>query len=569
MDRFDRSSRARRRGALIALALVGTLLPALPAGTVAAEGSGSTTQYQPTQGRISAGLHHACAVLDSGDVTCWGQGAQGALGYGNTANIGDTETVAQNPVGGGLVALPGGAKATAVAAGNSSTCALLATGRVTCWGDGAHGQLGFGNTADIGDTETPAQNPVNGGIVPLPGNALATEIGAGNGFACALLAGGTVTCWGSGAAGELGYGNTADIGDTETPAQNPVNGGIVPLPAGRSAVRIAVGGGSVCALLDDGTVTCWGYGADGRLGYGNTANIGDTETPAQNPANGGIVRLTNAAGVTAAAISVGGSSACAVLSTQQLVCWGDAGLGQLGYGNTADIGDTETPADNPVGGGIVAVPAPPGGAAGSALVVSVDVGAYQTCALLTTHEVACWGAGAGGELGYGNTANIGDTKTPAQNNVNGGIVAQGRPTVAVTAGGFFSCALLQGGTLDCWGLAADGQLGYGNTENIGDDETPAQNPVNNGDVPLPGGQVITQLYVPITPARVLDTRAGGTTIDGKAAGGGPIQAGTELYLNIAGRAGVPYDSTSVTMNVAVTNAVADGFHRAPVRRSAA
>jgi alpha-tubulin suppressor-like RCC1 family protein len=41
-------------------------------------------------------------------------------------------------------------------AGGHHTCASLETGAVRCWGHGAHGRLGYGNTSDIGDDETPA-----------------------------------------------------------------------------------------------------------------------------------------------------------------------------------------------------------------------------------------------------------------------------------------------------------------------------------------------------------------------------------------------------------------------------
>ena len=131
MDRSASLARPARRGVLIAFALLGALVSTVPGTSAFAEGSGSTTQYRPVQSRISAGLHHACAVLDSGDVTCWGQGAQGALGYGNVENIGDTETVRNNPVNGGLVPLPGGAKAVAVSAGNSATCAPVSYTHLT------------------------------------------------------------------------------------------------------------------------------------------------------------------------------------------------------------------------------------------------------------------------------------------------------------------------------------------------------------------------------------------------------------------------------------------------------
>jgi uncharacterized repeat protein (TIGR01451 family) len=92
---------------------------------------------------------------------------------------------------------------------------------------------------------------------------------------CAVLADRTVRCWGNGASGRLGYGNTTTIGDDETPGSV----GPVDLGAGRTARAISAGGEHTCALLDDGNVRCWGAGFYGRLGYGNTTNIGDDETP--------------------------------------------------------------------------------------------------------------------------------------------------------------------------------------------------------------------------------------------------------------------------------------------------
>ena len=56
----------------------------------------------------------------------------------------------------------------------------------------------------------------------------------------------------------------------------------------------------------------------------------------------------------------------------------------------------------------------------------------------------------------------------------GGIVAQ------VVAGRDHSCALLTTGKVRCWGRGTWAPLGYGNTNNIGDDETPA----SAGDVRL-------------------------------------------------------------------------------------
>ena len=102
----------------------------------------------------------------------------------------------------------------------------------------------------------------------------ARDITAGGLHTCALLlADNTVKCWGDGGNGQLGYGNLNSIGDDETP--NTV--GVVNL--GQTAKAITAGDRHTCALLADNTVKCWGYGSRGRLGYGNSNNIGDNETP--------------------------------------------------------------------------------------------------------------------------------------------------------------------------------------------------------------------------------------------------------------------------------------------------
>ena len=105
-----------------------------------------------------------------------------------------------------------GGTVTQIAAGGARTCALLTTGNVRCWGEGFAGSLGYGNTNDIGDNETPASvGDVNIG-------ATATQIAASMFHTCALLSTGSVRCWGHGTAGRLGYGNEDDVGDNETPA---------------------------------------------------------------------------------------------------------------------------------------------------------------------------------------------------------------------------------------------------------------------------------------------------------------------------------------------------------------
>ncbi|RYE92725.1 MAG: chromosome condensation regulator, partial [Myxococcales bacterium] len=346
---------------------------------------------------------------------------------------------------GGTTGQPVAAIQVAASTDGFHSCALLTTGAVRCWGYGVNGTLGHGNTAIIGDNE-PASA---GGDVPL--GAPATQIATGHGHTCALLTTGAVRCWGWAYGGRLGYGPGSNIGDDETPAS------VGDVPLGATAVQIAAGGDHTCAVLTTGAVRCWGLGDLGALGRGSAVSIGDDE-----PASaGGDVPL----GATAVQVTTGWSQTCALLTTGAVRCWGSVYLGNIGYGALAPVivGDDETPAsvgDVPLG----------------ARAVQVAAGNEQTCALLETGAVRCWGRGEHGALGHGDTQDIGDDETPA----SAGDVPLGATAVQIAVGGMHACARLTTGAVRCWGEGSLGALGYGNTDRIGDDETPA----SAGDVPL-------------------------------------------------------------------------------------
>ncbi len=381
-------------------------------------------------GRLALGIAHTCFLSGDGAIRCWGGGDQGQLGYGNTNDIGDDEI----PAWAGTVDV--GSPVIQAAAGSHHTCVLLVNGAVRCWGLGIYGQLGYGNTNNIGADET----PVSTGSVDIGGTVI--QLAAGFSHTCALLNTGTVHCWGRGDSGRLGYSNTIDVGDDEA----PVSAGIVYV--GGTVTQLAAGSYHTCALTDTGAVRCWGRGAHGQLGYGNTNDIGDDEIPA----SAGMVDV----GGTVTQLAAGANHTCALTDTGAVRCWGYGRYGQLGYGNTNDIGDDEIPAS----AGMVDV----GGT-----VTQLAAGANHTCALLNTGAVRCWGLGNYGQLGYGDTNNIGDDEIPA----SVGIVDVGGTVTAVAAGALHTCALMDTGAVRCWGRGTYGQLGYGNTNNIGNDESPS------------------------------------------------------------------------------------------------
>lgn len=242
-------------------------------------------------------------------------------------------------------------------------------------------------------------------------------------------------------------------------------------------IEIAAGGAHTCVRRSNATVRCWGYGGYSALGYGNQTTIGDNEVPAV----AGDVDV----GAPVDRIDAGGSFACAVLPVGAVRCWGGNWEGQLGQGNLTKIGDDEVPAeigDIDLGGPAVAIAA----------------GLAHACALLEGGAVRCWGSGFTGQLGHGDVENVGDDETPASvGDVNLGGVA-----VEVAAGGFHTCARLDTGAVRCWGDGLDGQLGYGDVDDIGDDEAPA----SAGDVDVGGTVVQLGLGTEHTCAR-LDTGA--------------------------------------------------------------
>ena len=288
-----------------------------------------------------------------------------------------------------------------IAAGEDHTCAIQSDGSVRCWGEGSYGRLGHGGS---GDKNTPTAT------ASLGAGRTAIDITAGSTHTCAVLDNGSVACWGLNNYGQLGDGTTTN---RNTPTQT--------LSLGRPAIAVEAGSHfSTCALLDNGSVSCWGRNHKGQLGRGFTNSTADLSqrTPALTvPMPGGLPVV---------ALDISHYMVCGVLSDGSIACWG-----QYGGGNTPSL-QTFFNSSNPA--------------------IDVSTGRYAGCGLLENGSVTCWGTawlGTGGESQSSNAGVIWPN------------LGSGRTAVQIEMGRKHRCVLLDDDSVKCWGDDQYGQLGNG------------------------------------------------------------------------------------------------------------
>jgi alpha-tubulin suppressor-like RCC1 family protein len=396
---------------------------------------------------ITAGEFHTCALLANGTAWCWGWNSSGQLG-----NLGDGGESQFSPIPVGKLT-----GILSISAANLSTCALLVGGTVECWGDNTLGELGNGM--------------MNTSVQPVPvsGISSAVSIFGGTHFACAILSDGTARCWGDDGFGQLGNAEYDDAG-----ISTPV------LVQGLSqAVAMAPGDSFTCALANNGAAECVGSGFKGRLGNGN----GD---------GGTSLKFVSTGIANAFQLSSRGGHTCAVLSDGTASCWGTNGFGQLGDGTRTDRwspvpvqGLVGTPLPKSLASGFGAVNAcvvmsngtadcwgndsygqlgngtaidggsGPVQVTGLSDVTALSTGNGHACAIQTgSFPLSCWGDNGQGELGNSTTN---DESTP----VTVGMEAGFQTAKAISSTGFRSSALFADGTTWDWGDGISGQLGDG------------------------------------------------------------------------------------------------------------
>lgn len=388
-----------------------------------------------TSRQIALGDAHTCALLDNNEVMCWGSNSNGKLGDGtnaqrlvptkvvqlrdgpgesvnsesdithNAATVhaafatrdvsshrlleygtdeflsGDTQTIDLGHFG----------SVAYIASGANHSCIVIAGGHVKCWGDNSDGALGTGDT-------THETKPVD--VQNIGG--LARLVAVGTTHSCAVMATGSLKCWGDNSSGQLG---DASLLSKTQPVSVNISG----------VVDAVLGDGFTCALQVGGTVSCWGSNSLGQLGRVGTSS----STP---------IAVTVDSDHTVMSLSASSSQICAVLSNATVKCWGEEIEGVAAPGTfTSSVAD-------------------------------VSVAEQHACAVLHSGSVECWGDDSHGQLGDGDNDSSGTLVTSE--------LATGDRAVTVSTAGDSTCAVLHDATMKCWGSGAAGTTGFGTTDNV-------------------------------------------------------------------------------------------------------
>ena len=293
-------------------------------------------------------------------------------------------------VGPGVADIPA---ISSVTAGTQHTC-IVRNNTVWCTGSNSKGQLGTG-----GSLRTISFSP------SLMTDAV--SVSAGGNTTCAVRTDATVWCWGT---------LSASLDPLLAPPRMITTDVLSPVQIPLAGVRtVAVGSRHSCATLLDDTAWCWGSNTWGQLGDG-------TQNDSLVPVRAVIDRVQS--------LDVGTEHTCAVRRTNSVWCWGSNGYHRLGLrASTPRLVPTYIP---------------------RVRATTVATGSAFTCITSLTERVLCWGRNQYGQLG----------RTAGPSRIAPHITSVKRP-VSLTAGEEFACAVTAARTTWCWGRNRYSQLANG------------------------------------------------------------------------------------------------------------
>jgi len=420
--------------------------------------SRSLTEPKDKVSGISLGFEHTCVhFLVDGEVKCFGNNKYGQLGYGDIINRGDE----QNEMGNKLPFVNLGKKAFVVllTAGGYHNCAITGELKYKCWGDNRYGQLMLGDLNNRGDQPNEMGDKLP--FIKLGNGKEIYSFATGLFHTCVYSEDSLVYCFGNNEHGQLGYGDTKMRGGIPRDIINPIPVAINHI----SQISSGSSSNHTCIYVSSGSfitsgAKCWGINSEGQLGYGDTNNRGDEPNEM-----GENLPFIDVGTLNSFQIFVGGSNTCFLRYDYRNVCFGSNKYGQLGIGNTNNIGDQ----NNEMGQNLK-----PMNVGSNPRMYTFMIGSGFICPFFNDYSIKCFGNNDYGQLGQGDKNNRGSTVSTIGDNLPKIDLGNQDEVIHFQVGGSHACVVFKGinekaSEMKCFGKNDQGQLGYGNTNNYGDE----------------------------------------------------------------------------------------------------
>jgi len=440
---------------------------------------------------VNAAFDCSCAIFDNNDIKCWGLNSDGVLGL---EIVGDT-TIGDEPneMGDNLSTLnfPSGVVISSLHGHYKHLGGLSTLGQLFTWGRGNDGRLGGGDSTSIGDNVNEMGNYLE--AVNVGSGRTTLQFQGGDKHSCALLDNYQMKCFGSGADGMTGYGDIFTRGNSASEMGDYLR--YLDLGSNLNPIHIAAQFKHSCAVLNDNSMKCFGRNDEGQLGQGNTTSIGSgpnemgdylepinlgtgieielcfdfspTLQPSLHPSLNPSISLSPSLQPTTFIRPDCSSKIshfltnCILTTTKQVKCWGENSFGSLGYGDIINRGNDP----NEMGDFLPFVNL-------KSDVISTQTGQQHTCVHLINLQVQCFGRGIFGALGVGDDDNRGDFPNQMGDYLPTLNLGSNFLITNIAAGSYHTSALSRdSGRTKLWGYNTGGQLGYENTEIIGDNSS--------------------------------------------------------------------------------------------------
>ena len=396
--------------------------------------------------KVSAGLHHTCAINTNKDLYCFGKNEHYVVGQ-NSLNTVYSSPISITFTGKKWKELTSGeffncaidtnndmwcwgsgftnfeqitngdsTKWFSVSAGAQHACAIDTSGSLWCGGKNNFGQIGNGTGGDgTSNFDVDPTNPVK---IYNPSGVKWVSVGASLNGTCAIDENKTLWCWGDGEWGTVGNGEKSIV-------NHPVK-----VKSDINFKYISGGLEHVCGIDDSLTsLFCWGRNNYGQLGIGKSdLSFNNRPSKLYSPDHSNLK-----------SISQGMFHSCSVDDNNNIYCWGLNENSEFGTGTLFSGQSIDQPVSSETSGSFD----------------SISSGYFYNCAVKNDGTLWCWGENWNGEFGNGTTIS---SNIPVK-------ISTGHIWTKISAGGYHTCGVDDSGTLWCWGDNFSGQLGNGTNDN--------------------------------------------------------------------------------------------------------